>query len=433
MKLVLKMKKIPLAWLWAAWLLPLSSHASLLNSQQIFEKTRPSVVEVVTKSNGDEGVVSRASGFLAFKNDIVVTNYHAITEVVFEGVDHQLEIVTASGKHVQAQVIAVDVRNDLALLKIAESLKAPLLQIRNATPKKGEQGYSMGKPGSYQQLIVGGTFNGTTENASVPKLIFSGAINPGMSGGPTLDANGLVVGINVATSRNNQLLGLAVPVQELQRLVENSNLNVGSNSDLKTIIAKQLAKFGEQQLQLTDKSDLPVRNLGPFEVMADLAPERLCRTLQNNNKELFYKVVELRCSSQDGLYVMQDVYAGHIATGAIWFDGSNLNTWRLAAIVERRLSELRTVGREDENEKPWQCKEERISTHSKVTVHLIACKRPVRDLPGLFDFRFRYTPLIAGTNALIVGIRLSGFDESTAKRVIKKSLANLQVHRGTQP
>ena len=125
MKLVLKMKKIPLAWLWAAWLLPLSSHASLLNSQQIFEKTRPSVVEVVTKSNGDEGVVSRASGFLAFKNDIVVTNYHAITAVVFEGVDHQLEIVTASGKHVQAQVIAVDVRNDLALLKIAESLKAP--------------------------------------------------------------------------------------------------------------------------------------------------------------------------------------------------------------------------------------------------------------------------------------------------------------------
>ena len=156
-------------------------------------------------------VAAAASGFLVQQSNWLITNYHAVTEVVFAPDEHELGVVTHDQQRIAAQVIAVDVRHDLALLQLQTPLRAPVLALREQWPAKGEAGYSMGKPGHYQHSIVSGTFNGVIDETTTPQLVFSGAINPGMSGGPTLDTQGRVVGINVASSTENQLLGLAVP------------------------------------------------------------------------------------------------------------------------------------------------------------------------------------------------------------------------------
>jgi len=67
--------------------------------------------------------------------------------------------------------------------------------------------------------IVQGTYNGLIEKSFYQKILFSGSLNPGMSGGPTLNNQGEVIGINVATSGNQ--ISFLVPVSHLHTLVTN--------------------------------------------------------------------------------------------------------------------------------------------------------------------------------------------------------------------
>ena len=405
----------------------ISAFSTTLDSKQIFERIRPSVVEVQTKTRGNQGIAAAASGFLVHRKDWIVTNYHAVTEALFEPADNELSVVTHSGARVPAQVVAVDVVHDLAILQLKTALSAPVLPLREQWPAKGEAGYSMGKPGQYQHSIVGGTFNGVIDEGSAPQIVFSGAINPGMSGGPTLDAMGRVVGINVASSTENQLLGLAVPAQALAKLIEqHSPAEPPDNSALRKGIASQFAAHGRLQLQAMPQDGMAVRQLGPFQVLGDLSADKECETSRHDAPGRRYRMLEQRCDSAMGLYIMPKLYAGQMVTGAFWLQGKNLGRLEMARLVERRLNDLRRISEEDTTPARWTCHEQRLSAAGGLAVHLHACQRPVAKLPGLYDYRFRYAPLVQGQDALVVAMGLSGFDKDTARAVLRRSLAALR-------
>jgi len=91
------------------------------------------------------------------------------------------------------------------------------------------------------------TFNGVTYKNSTPLIIFSGSINGGMSGGPTLDAEGRVIGMKVATSTQYQLVGLAVPAEALGQLIRrNTPQNSPSLDNLRKDIERQVSAFNQQ-------------------------------------------------------------------------------------------------------------------------------------------------------------------------------------------
>jgi S1-C subfamily serine protease len=184
-------------FLWAAGG---SAWAADLSAQSAFKRLRPSVVEIRIEVKGNRGTSAGASGFVAFRPDLVVTNYHAVTEALYEPEQHRISVVTAGTEQIEARILALDVVNDLALLQLEKSPGVPLLPLRSSRPARGEIGFSMGKPGGFEVGIVSGTFNGVMNDDPKTLLVFSGAINRGMSGGPMFDAQGQVVGVNVATS-----------------------------------------------------------------------------------------------------------------------------------------------------------------------------------------------------------------------------------------
>lgn len=430
------MKTTPQSWLVSALCsaclyLAATTYAAPPSSQVIFESTRPSVVEVVTKARGNQGIAAAASGFLAQHKDWIVTNYHAVTNVVFEPQEHELEVVTHDRQRIQAQVISVDVRNDLAVLKLQAPMKSPVLQLREKPAAKGESGYSMGKPGNYQHSIVGGTFNGVIDEATTPQLVFSGAINPGMSGGPTLDKNGQVVGVNVASSTENQLLGLAVPAQALATLLRRTQSQTPpDNAALRQEIARQFAAFGRLQFDSMAQARQPVRQLGPFQVQGDLAADKECQTSRQKQAKRSYQQLLQRCDSPSGLYIMPKLYAGQMVSATFWLQGKGLGDFSMSRVVERRLNDLRQVHDEDSPPGRWDCSEQRLRGPSDVPIHVHACRRPIEKLPGLSDFRFRYTPLVQGPDALVVAIGLSGYDNNTAQAILHRSISALKTPVG---
>ncbi len=404
------------------------------SAQSLYNRTRPAVVEVKIESRANQGVTSVASGFVTRQPHWVVTNYHAISDAVLEPDDHVLSLQTLEGRVSGVQVLAVDVLNDLAILQLDRPLKAPLLELRETLPAKGESGYSMGKPGSYQHSIVGGTFNGLQEERTVPLIVFSGAINGGMSGGPTLDVQGRVVGVNVASSTQHQLVGLAVPAAALGKLLDRqAGQQPPGLAVLRADIARQMSSFGQQVLAQLGQASRSQRRLGPYRVQGDLIDGMPCSTSRQDKPDYSYSLYAQTCGTGDGLYVMDKQYAGRIRSGAFWIHGKDLGPRALARVVERRLWSLRAVNEEDSPPGRWHCNEQRLRAADELPVQLYACRRPVQHLPGLYDYRFRYVPLNTGADALVVALGLSGFDDETARAVLHKSIDSLRYSRKERP
>ena len=112
--------------------------------------------------------------------------------------------------------MAIDVANDLALVRV-DHHDQPFFEfderaVHGELPK-GERLYSMGNPLDLGFTIVEGTYNGLVDRSYNERVHFSGALNPGMSGGPTVTAEGLVVGINVAKRMGGELVSFLVPAR----------------------------------------------------------------------------------------------------------------------------------------------------------------------------------------------------------------------------
>ena len=176
------------------------------SAADIYATVRPSVVEidvVATVSSGRFGqsqqVQGTGSGIVIDTNGDILTNNHVV-----EGA-RTIQVVFSDGATVSATVVGTDAANDLAVIKVdpsAHTLVAATLGDSSAV-RIGDSVLALGNPfdlsGSLTQGIVSGLDRTDTEDNSTTLrgLIQTDApVNPGNSGGPLLNAQGEVIGIN---------------------------------------------------------------------------------------------------------------------------------------------------------------------------------------------------------------------------------------------
>ena len=146
--------------------------------------------------------------------DIVVTNHHVV-ETCLDGV--ALELVIA-GKSVPATIVDVDKKNDLAILNA--NVPGPALQA-SYPPIIGQWVMAVGSPLGVDNTV---TFGIVTNLIADEALITTdAAISPGNSGGPLVDNEGRVIGVNSAVYEEDYgaPMGLSKSITRLcARLVE---------------------------------------------------------------------------------------------------------------------------------------------------------------------------------------------------------------------
>jgi serine protease DegQ len=162
------------------------------------------------------------SGVIVSEDGYILTSNHVI-----EAVD-QIEIALADSRKVRARVIGTDPETDLAVLKI-EVEKLPAITF--AQPEQvrvGDVVLAIGNPFGVGQTVTLGIVSGlgrsqlgitTFENF----IQTDAAINPGNSGGALVDADGNLVGINVAIyseTGGTQGIGYAIPVSIARQVME---------------------------------------------------------------------------------------------------------------------------------------------------------------------------------------------------------------------
>jgi serine protease Do len=198
------------------------------------EQARPSVVNIHgrktipvdradTGSDGIQQVNGMGTGIVIDERGYVVTNYHVV-----EGVG-RIQVTTASGQTVVANLVAHDAKTDLAIIKI--DVGEPLPVIRLGTSRDlmtGEPVIAIGNAYGYTHTVTRGIISAlhrpieVSETQRYEDLIQTDAsINPGNSGGPLLNIDGEMIGINVAVRMGAQGIGFALPVDEALDIVSN--------------------------------------------------------------------------------------------------------------------------------------------------------------------------------------------------------------------
>jgi 2-alkenal reductase len=205
--------------------------AEYLLLSNVYERSAPSVVSVeVRTATGD---LTRGSGFVLDRAGHIVTNAHVVANA------REVRVVFHEGDTSEARLIGTDPFSDLAVIKVpSDGLRLRPLPIGDsATIRVGQRAIAIGNPFGLNASMSVGIISGvgrTLFSAALiertplagyqnPSIIqFDAPINPGSSGGPLLNSEGLVVGVTTAIRTDSGVfagVGFAVPSQTLKRVV----------------------------------------------------------------------------------------------------------------------------------------------------------------------------------------------------------------------
>ncbi|MEI6777808.1 MAG: trypsin-like peptidase domain-containing protein [Chloroflexales bacterium] len=173
------------------------------------QKVAPAVVTVL--NTGPQGSGS-GSGVIISDKGYILTNNHVV-----EGAS-QLAVVFNDGGRRDATLVGTDPLNDVAVIQVSGNLPAVAVIGDASTLLPGEQVLAIGSPlGNFRNTVTAGVISALNRSvASMEGLIQTdAAINSGNSGGPLINLNGEVVGLNTLVVRNDQLSASAAPVEGL--------------------------------------------------------------------------------------------------------------------------------------------------------------------------------------------------------------------------
>ena len=159
----------------------------------------------------------------------------------------------------------------------------------------------MGNPRDLGITIVEGTYNGLVHDALYDRVHFSGAINPGMSGGPTLTGEGRVVGVNVATMGNQ--VGFLVPVDHARVLLKRALAAKVEDSKPAALLATVRTQLLDHQQLITERllaTPLPQQTLGSYRVPGRWLPVPQVLGRHSARSGGPVHVTSYQCSSEDG-------------------------------------------------------------------------------------------------------------------------------------
>lgn len=204
---------------------------------QVYEEQSPSVVNITTQVLRrsfffeiipEEGA---GSGFVLDTDGHIITNFHVIQGA------QQIEVSFSDETVLNAEVVGVDARNDIAILRVDASntpqggtILQPVTLGSSTGLKVGQRAIAIGNPfGQFGRTLTTGVLSALDrtlegpEGTSITGIIQTdAAINRGNSGGPLLDSSGRVIGVNTAIfspSGASAGVGFAVPIDTVKRLL----------------------------------------------------------------------------------------------------------------------------------------------------------------------------------------------------------------------
>ena len=206
------------------------SAVGAMSVNEIYERAASGVVQINSQSGNVSGADQQAlgSGFVVDKNGHIITNYHVVQGA------NQIRVGFSNRDTVEARLVGSDPSTDIAVLRVNVDANAltPLPLGDSDRVRVGDPVVAIGNPFGLDRTATAGIISALQRLITSPDPRFSidhviqtdAPINKGNSGGPLLDAQGEVIGVNTqietgGVSTGNVGIGFAVPAKTVKNVL----------------------------------------------------------------------------------------------------------------------------------------------------------------------------------------------------------------------
>ncbi len=256
-------------------------------------------------------VMAQGSGFFISPDGYVVTNNHVVKDA------KDISVTLENGDKLPATLIGADARTDIALLKVKASRQFPYLKFSEKEPRVGDWVLAVGNPFGLGGTVTRGIISARHRDiGSGPYdyLQINAPVNRGNSGGPALNLDGEVVGMNSAIlspSGGSVGIAFAVPAPLLKQVVgqlqEHGSIDRGwlgvaiqdVTDDIADSVGLSEAK-GAMVAKVVEDGPAADQNIKAGDVIVELNGEKI-----DDSRDLARKIAELHPNTEVKLAIIR--------------------------------------------------------------------------------------------------------------------------------
>jgi hypothetical protein len=402
-------------------------------TEQVFAGARDSLLQIRTLvgEGGRPSIIG--SGFVVDADGLAVTNYHVVSQYALEPDAYRLEYVDAAGERGVLQLLAFDLAADLALVRLPprQAPRAALTFDPRALEDgiaKGERLWSIGNPLDLGFTIVEGNHNGRVDRSYTDKVHFTGAINPGMSGGPALSAAQQVVGVNVAKLLGGELISFLVPARYAAALVERARTQPAlALEEVRARLGQQLEQWQQTFFADLDGIDWMPGEFGDYRALEPQADWFSCRASTNADDRPRPRVVERssQCVVNSQLFVDTELSTGLLQIAHTYMQSRELNATQFAAFLTQRFSISSNRG--TRRNTGSRCVDGFVAASAQAPeLKTVWCAHAYKDFADLYDVELLALTRDSGERALLSRLAIRGTSYANALREGRRFLEGIQ-------
>jgi hypothetical protein len=345
--------------------------------------------------------------------------------------------VMVDDKPLEARVLAVDLIHDLALVEVPYIFKGQI-EIRNDEPKQGEKIFSFGIPKDLNLTIVDGLFNGFIKIGPFNTIQMSTPINSGMSGGPTTDSNGRLVGVNVSGMLFSDNITFSVPAKFVSELLKEGELVPLPMNDFKKLhqeLEKQLLK-AQQNIVDDFQKTRETTDIAQWHIPSSSKLLKCWMATQNERIKLTarkIKEISKNCRMEHEVYLDELHRTIIFDLKALAVENVSLNRFQFSQYINanfnhssmRKTDEVLFKERET-MQTVFQCDHLKLKNSHNVNFLVGFCMRGYYRYPKIVESFLKIAVLDPKANStLILGLTIDGFTKENTKLLMKEFIENV--------
>lgn len=389
-------------------------------ANELYRAWQPAIYQIRIIENTSKDKAAIGSGFQISVDGLIATNYHVVAEAADAPERYKMEFVHSDGSVGPLKLMAVDVIHDLAIVK-QENPAQTFIPLSQQQPHQGTRLYSMGNPHDLGMAVVEGTYNGLLSRSLYEKIFFSGSINPGMSGGPTMNSEGEVIGINVATS--GEQISFLVPVSYLQKLF--TAVQEGTLGPLDHQIETQLSENQNSYIQKLLSKKWQHQTLGELDVPGEISSFFKCWGDTDRNPDSKVKTTYRNCRTEDEIYLNEHFTTGNIAYSFEWLESDNLLSTQFYTKLSRSFQNAGPSNRASKRDvKNFSCDTKFVGIHEH-NWKSVLCARPYKKYSTLFDVVLVLGSVDQKNKGMVAYISAAGVSQANALALSKQFMESV--------
>jgi len=355
-------------------------------AQKLYSSARDDLLQLRILLKNGRAQSTVGSGFLIDTSNLVVTNYHVVSQLALEPETYVGEYVDTHGRRGAMELLAVDVLHDLAVVRINRSgtgfFKIPELL---SELKQGQYLYSLGNPLDLGFAISEGAYNGITRRGFYEQLMFTGPINAGMSGGPSITADGRVAGVNVSKRLDGELVSFLVPIRYARELLKKAASLQKTPKNFNETVGQQLLMHQATMVDHILSASLSIKILGNYRVPVRESDQMRCWGQSSDKPDMPYTVEQIKCSMESSIFVSDEMQTGHMSISHEYTRSTKLGALRFSRLASKSVKNETFGSHKDRRLTSPSCTEQFV-TNGKLPMRAVLCVRAYRKFAGLYDF-----------------------------------------------